>query len=61
MILFHCHPSGVEAEPSQADKDTTKAFVKAFEVVNVILMDHVIVAGSIKEPSYFSFAEEGLI
>jgi DNA repair protein RadC len=61
VILFHCHPSGIPAEPSQADKDTTKAFEKAFEVVNVILMDHIICAGDIKKRSYFSFAEEGLL
>ncbi len=61
VILFHCHPSGIEAKPSQADKDTTKAFVKAFETVNVILMDHIISGGSIKKRSYFSFAEAGLL
>lgn len=57
VILFHVHPSGVPAKPSQADKDTTKAFVKAFEVVNVHLMDHIICAGDIKKRSYYSFAE----
>jgi DNA repair protein RadC len=61
VILFHCHPSGIEAKPSQADKDTTKAFVKAFETVNVILMDHIIAGGDIKNRSYFSFAEDGLL
>ena len=58
VIIFHCHPSGVEAEPSQADKDTTKAFVKAFEAVNIILLDHVIVAGDVRKRSYYSFAED---
>jgi DNA repair protein RadC len=58
VIIFHVHPSGVEAEPSQADKDTTKAFVEAFETVNVYFLDHVIVAGDIRKRSYYSFAED---
>jgi len=57
VIIFHVHPSGIEAKPSQADKDTTKSFVKAFETVNVIFMDHIIVGGDIKNRSYYSFAE----
>ena len=57
VIIFHVHPSGVEAKPSQADKDTTKAFVKAFETVNVHFIDHIIVGGDIKNRSYYSFAE----
>jgi len=61
VILLHCHPSGIEAEPSQADKDTTKAFAKAFDVVNIYLLDHIIAAGDIKNRSYFSFAEAGLL
>ncbi len=61
VILTHVHPSGIEAEPSDADKETTKAFAKAFDVVNVILLDHVIIGGDIKKRSYFSFAEEGLL
>jgi DNA repair protein RadC len=61
VILFHCHPSGIEAEPSDADKETTEAFADAFEVCNVILMDHCITGGDIKKRSYFSFAEAGLL
>jgi DNA repair protein RadC len=56
-IIFHVHPSGVKAEPSDADKKTTKAFLKAFETVNVHLLDHVIIGGDKK--SYYSFAEDG--
>src|SRR5574341_187020 len=58
VIIFHCHPSGVEALPSPADKDTTKAFVKAFETVNVHFIDHVITGGDMKKRSYYSFAED---
>ena len=61
VILMHVHPSGVEAEPSEADKDTTKAFAEAFETVNIYLLDHIIAAGSVKRRSYFSFAEAGLL
>jgi DNA repair protein RadC len=61
VVIFHVHPSGIEAEPSQADKDTTKAFDKAFETINVNFIDHVIIGGDIKHRSYYSFAEEGLL
>jgi hypothetical protein len=57
-IIYHVHPSGVDAEPSQADKDTTKAFVDAFESIGMPLIDHVIVGGDSKKRSYYSFAEE---
>ncbi len=60
-ILFHCHPSGVEAEPSDADIETTEAFADAFEAIDMILLDHIVTGGSIKDPSYFSFLEGGLL
>ncbi len=61
VILFHCHPSGVEAEPSDADKETTEAFAEAFDIVGVGLLDHIIVGGTVKKPSYFSFVEADLL
>jgi DNA repair protein RadC len=61
VVLFHCHPSGIPAEPSDADKETTEAFVDAFDQVGVVLLDHVIVGGSLTDPSWFSFAEDGLL
>lgn len=61
VILFHCHPSGVEAEPSDADKETTEAFAEAFDIVGVGLLDHIIAGGTVKKPSYFSFVEAGLL
>lgn len=57
VIVFHVHPSGVKAEPSDADKETTEAFADAFEIVNVGLLDHIIVG----HKSYFSFLEAGLL
>jgi DNA repair protein RadC len=59
VVILHVHPSGVPAKPSDADKKTTKAFAKAFEVVNVHMLDHIIIGGS--KDSYFSFAEDGLL
>lgn len=62
VILWHCHPSGVEAEPSDADKETTEAFVDAFEQVgDIVLLDHLIAAGDSRNRSFFSFADAGLL
>jgi DNA repair protein RadC len=61
IVIWHCHPSGVEAEPSDADKETTDAFADACEVIGLPLLDHLILAGSIRKRSFFSFAEEGLL
>lgn len=61
VIVFHVHPSGIEAEPSDADKETTEAFVKAFDTVGVVFLDHLIGGGTVKKRSYFSFAEAGLL
>lgn len=60
-ILFHCHPSGIEAEPSDADIETTEDFDEAFEVIGMPLIDHVILAGSVRKRSFFSFREAGLL
>jgi DNA repair protein RadC len=59
VVIFHCHPSGIEAKPSQADKETTKAFVKAFEIVGIVFIDHIITGGDAERPSFYSFAEDG--
>jgi DNA repair protein RadC len=59
IVLFHVHPSGVEAEPSDADRDTTDAFADACEVIELPLLDHVICAGDSRNRSYYSFAEAG--
>lgn len=60
-VLFHVHPSGIEAEPSDADISTTEAFDEAFETIGLPLIDHVIVAGDKKRRSYYSFAEDGAL
>lgn len=58
-IIFHVHPSGVEAEPSDADIETTDQFVDGFDAVGIPLMDHIIVGGDNSRRSYYSFAESG--
>jgi DNA repair protein RadC len=60
-VIFHVHPSGIEAKPSQADIDTTEAFVEAFEAVGLPLLDHVIVGGDARKRSYYSFAEDNAL
>lgn len=60
-VLFHVHPSGIEAEPSDADIETTEAFEEAFDAIGLPLIDHVILAGSSRKRSFFSFKEEGLL
>ena len=60
-ILAHVHPSGVEALPSKADEETTEAFAEAFESIGLPLIDHVVIGGDIRNRSYFSFAEAGLL
>jgi DNA repair protein RadC len=58
-ILWHCHPSGVEAEPSDADIETTEAFAEAFETIGMPLIDHIVIGGDSKRRSYYSFMEDG--
>lgn len=58
-VLWHVHPSGVEAEPSEADEETTEAFAEAFETIGMPLLDHVILGGTRRKPSFYSFAEDG--
>jgi hypothetical protein len=61
VIIFHVHPSGIEAEPSDADIETTEAFVEAFNTVAIKFLDHVIIGGDTKNRSYYSFAEDNAL
>lgn len=56
VILTHNHPSGV-SEPSMADKAITRKLIAAFEVVDIRVLDHIVVAGQ----QTYSFAEHGLL
>lgn len=56
VILFHNHPSG-NLKPSQADVQLTKKLKETGNIMDVLVVDHIIVG----EKNYFSFADEGMI
>lgn len=56
LILVHNHPSGVP-EPSDEDKELTKAFAKAAELLDMEVLDHVIIG----DGEYTSFHAQGMI
>lgn len=56
VILSHNHPSGI-AKPSKADIEITEIIYKAFFMVNIKVLDHIIIAGNI----YYSFRENGIL
>ena len=56
VIFAHNHPSGV-AEPSQSDQQITERLVKALNLVDVRVLDHMIVG----DGEVVSFAERGLL
>ncbi|MFA7116362.1 MAG: DNA repair protein RadC [Bacteroidales bacterium] len=56
LILVHNHPSG-NPTPGIQDKKQTKILKDAAALMNIILLDHIIIAGN----RYFSFSDESLI
>jgi DNA repair protein RadC len=56
FVLVHNHPSG-NPEPSQSDRDLTKTIVRAGQVMNIGLADHIIIGDN----RFYSFAGDGLI
>jgi DNA repair protein RadC len=56
LILCHNHPSGV-CDPSPADIELTRKLKKALEMVDVVVIDHVIIGDG--DP--FSMVEHGLM
>lgn len=56
IILCHNHPSG-SIRPSKADIQLTEKTRKAANLLDVMLVDHII----IHRDRYFSFVEEGLL
>jgi len=56
IILCHNHPSG-NLRPSQADLSLTKRLVAAGELLDLLILDHIILT----KQGYFSFKDEGLI
>lgn len=56
IILSHNHPSG-SVKPSEADIQLTKKIKEAANLMDILVLDHVIVSNE----SFFSFADEGLM
>lgn len=42
LIFIHNHPSG-DPEPSQGDKDVTKKLIKACQIFDLEVLDHIII------------------
>jgi len=61
FAMMHNHPSG-DPRPSRADKDTTRLFVEAANLLQIRLIDHVVVGLPAPDRlSYYSFQAAGLI
>ncbi len=56
LIVSHNHPSGNKS-PSEADVSITKKLEDAAALMDIMLLDHLIIA----DQTYFSFADEGLL
>jgi DNA repair protein RadC len=54
VVVVHNHPSGCP-EPSGRDDETTRALLSACQLVQLILLDHVIVG----DPEHYSYADSG--
>ena len=52
MILVHNHPSG-ETEPSDGDKDFTDKMMKAGQIINIEVIDHLVIS----DEKYYSFQD----
>lgn len=57
IALFHNHPSG-NKQPSSSDRDITNKIKQALDLMDILLIDHVIIAG---KDNYFSFADENIL
>ena len=56
VILVHNHPSG-KTHPSDADLEITKKFKEAGNLLDILILDHIILS----TVGYSSFADEGWI
>lgn len=56
IIIVHNHPSG-NLVPSKPDIDITQKLKSACDLMDVILLDHLIIS----KENYFSFADDGLL
>ena len=56
IMLIHNHPSG-KLKPSEADINLTSKLKKACNMIDMVLLDHLIIS----KDSYFSFSDEGVL
>ncbi len=56
IVIVHNHPSG-NLKPSEQDKNITDKLRKACEILDIVLLDHLIISKN----SYYSFSDEGLL
>lgn len=56
LILCHNHPSG-NVKPSDSDVKLTNKLIKAGELLDVAVMDHIILG----DDKYYSFRDEGMM
>lgn len=56
IVLCHNHPSG-NTKPSAADLQLTKKMKQAGELLDIVVLDHIILTSE----SYYSMADEGLL
>lgn len=56
LILVHNHPSG-HPEPSEEDKQITRAITEAARTLDIKILDHIVVG----KDGYFSFLENNLL
>ena len=54
IILCHNHPSG-NNQPSEADNRLTKKIKEAGNLLDIMVLDHLIIA----DQCFYSFADEG--
>ena len=57
IILLHNHPS-CTLKPSEADRQLTQKIIKAGELLDVKVLDHLIITPNKK---YYSFADQGIL
>jgi DNA repair protein RadC len=57
IIIAHNHPSN-NLRPSDEDRDLTNRLIKAGQLLDIHVLDHLIL---VPEGAYFSFADEGLM
>lgn len=57
IILAHNHPSA-SLYPSQPDKNLTRKLQQGGEVLDILILDHLILS---PEGGYYSFADEGFL